>query len=83
MSREMENPDQCHVPGSTARDIVFHCLSEIQMTSFTNPFFSEDAYECQMYWADDDLLPHERVVLKRNRNYDPKLNKESEIEEMR
>ena len=83
MSREMENPDQCHVPGSTARDIAFYCLSEIQMNSFTNLYFSEDAYEGQMYWADDDLSLYERVVLKRNRNYDPKLDKESKIEEKR
>jgi hypothetical protein len=27
----------------------------IQMNSFTNLYFSEDAYEGQMYWADDDL----------------------------
>jgi hypothetical protein len=46
-------------------------------------FFSEDAYEGQMYWADDDLSLYERVVLKRNRNYDPKLDKESKIEEAR
>jgi hypothetical protein len=36
-----------------------------------------------MYWADDDLLLYERVVLKINRNYDPKLDKESKSEETR
>jgi len=83
MSREMENPDQCHIPGSTARDIAFHCVSEIQMNSFMNPCFSEDAYEGQMYWADDELSLYERVVLKRNRNYDPKLDKKLKIGETR
>jgi hypothetical protein len=81
MSREMENPDQCHVPGSTARDIASRCLSEIQKNSLSNPFFLKDAYEGWMYWADDDLLLYERVVLKINRNYDPKLDKESKSEE--
>jgi hypothetical protein len=52
MSREMENPDQRHVPGSTARDIAFHCLSENPDELLHESLFSEDTYEGQMCWAD-------------------------------